>query len=900
MSPARHHRRRRLGGILAAGSALAIGIGVIIGNQVTGGGNVPPITGIPTNVGVANEWVNTTAGASPSRCSPACAYDSTHAYGSMGAANTAASAGDSVLFKTGTYGPQATLYTAQNSSSGHCQLAPGYPATSGTWPDGTSQAQDISGCVFFQPEFGATTTFQCTSSPCSPLTIETGRMYIKGFTMQSFCPSTTVSCRGPIYVNFAISRSGSATCQNALAEDVIVDGTTGATEWYNNGPTDNVAFINNTFGPGWDSTVVQGGMSSQTNNCNGPGTPVQTTRFLFAHNLMHDYVWPVGTGSQHAECIHLNGGNNFVYRGNQFLNCLGNPIAIQGDNQTAGNPSVTNGLFESNVFGDPCSNLAVVGAPAGQCLAIEGGGVTVRCNVADDTANLTFRFNTMVRPMDFSSSLPCTGNGFQIYGNIGTSPPSSPAYPSIWTAGYNLWTTWTGTLAPGDVKTSNSIDSLFTNDAAPTYDYTLSATGLGVDPLVPGTGSYLCAPTDAALAARPSTQCLAGAYQTNVNKGTGVPNPDCSPSACLVNVNATEFTVAGQLDSAGANAKVVSQKYWIVKPTNLVCTQAKPCALVVHSGCPPDTPTDTCINGASHDVSGWNAQSATEKYVLMYLPPTHNCASLCAYGIPAYQPIIPPNGGPNICGTNGTNVCDDVPYMKAALAATVCYGASPCQNIDPNAVFITGESKGAAWTFDMICDTRTSSIFRGASIVSESYPLRSPATNGSTGQTTQPNCPALGGLDNGYGGPVALNPDISLQWQYGTADATGCGSGMGLPSTCYDTGGVTQSSDSTRWSWSNPQLAGATTGLTAGQGQTSNGSLVTPGHAIGCNGTPTSTTTVSVHLIVTDYGGCTVSLRATETIKVVNGGHACPGLKNQTDTASYNCAATGWTFMKAH
>ncbi len=72
------------------------------GNSATSSGRHPHVEN-----GRANEWVNTTAGASPSRCSTPCAYNSSHAYGSFNAAAAAASANDLVLVRDGTYPAQA-------------------------------------------------------------------------------------------------------------------------------------------------------------------------------------------------------------------------------------------------------------------------------------------------------------------------------------------------------------------------------------------------------------------------------------------------------------------------------------------------------------------------------------------------------------------------------------------------------------------------------------------------------------------------------------------------------------------------------------------------------------------------------------------------------------------------
>jgi hypothetical protein len=85
-----------------------------------------PIIAVTTGGGggggnVAQIWVNTSAGASPSRCSPACAYDSTHAYGSLDAANDVCQNGDTVYVKGGTYSTLQTI-TGSNSRTSSCTI----------------------------------------------------------------------------------------------------------------------------------------------------------------------------------------------------------------------------------------------------------------------------------------------------------------------------------------------------------------------------------------------------------------------------------------------------------------------------------------------------------------------------------------------------------------------------------------------------------------------------------------------------------------------------------------------------------------------------------------------------------------------------------------------------------
>lgn len=71
---------------------------------------------------LANLWINTTVGVSPSRCSPPCSYDPTHAYGSFQAAyDASASGGDTIGIQPGNYGNGSDVNILEN---GHSQAGP--------------------------------------------------------------------------------------------------------------------------------------------------------------------------------------------------------------------------------------------------------------------------------------------------------------------------------------------------------------------------------------------------------------------------------------------------------------------------------------------------------------------------------------------------------------------------------------------------------------------------------------------------------------------------------------------------------------------------------------------------------------------------------------------------------
>lgn len=95
-------RRKTLVGT-AGGLFAAMGAGTII--LLGAGGTAPPPPPPPPGADfVANLYVNTSAGRSPSRCGTPCAYVAANAYGSLVTACSAASAGDTIGVKGGNYG----------------------------------------------------------------------------------------------------------------------------------------------------------------------------------------------------------------------------------------------------------------------------------------------------------------------------------------------------------------------------------------------------------------------------------------------------------------------------------------------------------------------------------------------------------------------------------------------------------------------------------------------------------------------------------------------------------------------------------------------------------------------------------------------------------------------------
>lgn len=513
----RHHRRRRLGAILAVGSAIGIGIGVFVHQSTQhggGGGSLPSTT-------VANEWVNTSAGSSPRRLATATSFadatgcNSTCAYASFSAAYSAAQCGDSILVKAGSYPAQLIAYTVSKTSgsAGCSAIGTGSGChLAASWPDGTTQTQDLTMCVFVQPESGASVTLtQTVGSGGTPsvrqsLDVESSYTYLKGFTLT---PYAVNGAAGGLYVAGSSVRTATS-CLDKITKETIVDGTSGSADANINGPFDNVAIINNDIGPSWDTrTGTFGSSSGFSGHCAGASTNSQSTKLLVRGNTWHDKMVPAS--GHHEECLHFYNIVGGIIDGNRFLNCDGLNLSIQTSGFASGT-YVIDGLYvQNNVFDKACSDPSF-GVGDASCGPVNSG-VTVIQDIANGINNLQFRFNSFAQstsPKWFCNN--CTGwpppnSGF--YGNVGTTPSVNT---SIAAEGYNVVTSaFTGT---GNVNFGASIDPIYTNLAARTWNYTLaSGTSSVAHAIVPGTGLYTCLPVDILGNARPSTNCTAGAYE---------------------------------------------------------------------------------------------------------------------------------------------------------------------------------------------------------------------------------------------------------------------------------------------------------------------------------------------------------------------------------------------------
>ncbi len=387
----------------------------------------------------------------------------------------------------------------------------------------------------------------------------------------------------------------------------------------------------------------------------------------------------------------------------------------------------------------------------------------------------------------------------------------------------------------------------------------------------------------------PTTTTPTTTTPTTTTPTTTTPTPagsgstaTCSPSPCTVGT-LVKHTITAP-DSDGPDAKMASYSYQVERPSGLTNSPSNLVPLIVAYAGPGV--------GAADGV--FQALAASQRFIIAYVGATHLIGTVDQYALPTVSPT-PAAQAPLTCGVSGTNTCDDIPSIAAMLRQIVCSGAAPCENVDPNKVYVEGASKGGLAAMDTICDTRTSGHLHGGWITSND-PI-SPDTSGS--QSSPQNCPAILGSaqpwSGGYwgGAPgLAPNTNISLGFEGGDADGTLCAGNAAQPRTCLNTGGVDAKG---RWWFSVWQAAGDANPVPAA---TVAGSNAMYGRRIGCSVSPLTDVTYGSGLLHKKvFVGCTNPGRATEALMVHTGGHAWDGLDG---IGGLNSPDEMWSFFTAY
>ncbi len=465
---------------------MAIGIGVIIGNQTTGGGGGGGTIG---NGGTqANLWINPgSAGASPSRCSPICNYDSTHAYGTIPAAYSAATVGDSVLMKSGTFTSAQTITVNQ----------------SGLKPNGQSChiGASLAGCIVFQPETGATVTFAVqnpgTVTPIIQLFICAKYVYLKNvtFTDTTFTETATGHV-GHVISNTSleVGKSDNSCGWTTPPHDNVFDNIKFGGSGFVVGGVYNTDIINSEFTGThsvpwqWAGKACSGTPPVCSTTANNDS--FQNNRFD-GYNFRNDY-----SATHHMECLHSNnnGPNSSIFRNNLVLECPVEGWFVESDTD-----GFHDNLIEGNVF---VATIAGANLP----LIIRGHAST---GVIQNNVVRFNTFNTSAAWTDNQAAATMSGN--VAYGNLNGLCPASDTGFAVSDSVFSG-----SSCAQDDGSSTFNVTPAWTSSGSPNYDYSLSNCNPGTAANLITIGSVTGYPaTDLLGQTRPKTTLLdAGALET--------------------------------------------------------------------------------------------------------------------------------------------------------------------------------------------------------------------------------------------------------------------------------------------------------------------------------------------------------------------------------------------------
>jgi chitodextrinase len=355
--------------------------------------------------GTANLWIDTTGGTCTRQAMPG-AYNDAQACGGLQAAANAASSGDLILIKDGTY--------------------PGEQLTG-------SKTLTFQGAGPGRPSFGQILT------SASNITVRHLLVQNRSYPTQTVCS----------YWDYTLYVCGA----NETFDDVIVDGMDkgkaqgdssrlGAIQI--DSSATNFVFKNGEIKAIRDNKGIQGGADGM----------------LIENNLIHDVgLTQAGQNAGvHLECAAVTDGANQVWRRNTFYDCSVINWVAQN---FVGGPAFGPVTLENNVFAHPMlddvNGSWQNGAP---CLTIVGGN-----NGTNAVNNWVVRFNTFECGISVGTPSSADDNhSAKWYGNLGTDPGCGAPE---WTMSYNVGAVCSS--SPGSVVVANGVNSSGSPNQAPFY-----------------------------------------------------------------------------------------------------------------------------------------------------------------------------------------------------------------------------------------------------------------------------------------------------------------------------------------------------------------------------------------------------------------------------------------------
>jgi poly(3-hydroxybutyrate) depolymerase len=313
-------------------------------------------------------------------------------------------------------------------------------------------------------------------------------------------------------------------------------------------------------------------------------------------------------------------------------------------------------------------------------------------------------------------------------------------------------------------------------------------------------------------------------------RGTGGSRAKCSPAPCSAGTMPSSWSSVTVNDGSGTKTK--QMRYKVYRPANLTNSSGNRAPAVIW--------LDEQLSPAA--ITSWEQLAVANRFVLVvYQPGTYHFQQGSGTGY--FEPVtIPwqPSPVPG-CGSSGTGRCDDKPGLVSLLRSVVA-----SQHIDRKRIFVTGASKGGAFTIELMCSASTNKLFRGFGVVSASLWSTGPAERASTNTCR------------------SLNRDSSVMFFAGTAD------------DYIPYGGATMGN---RYAWSQPH------------------GVSYLAHRYRCASRPRTTLFGSGKGLARQlYSRCAMPHRAVALISVPHGGHAY-GLDG---VQGLDSEAELWRFWAAH
>jgi hypothetical protein len=479
----------------------------------------------------ANLWVDTNGGTCTRQATPG-AYVDAQACSSLPAAYTAATAGDIVLVKCGSYGDQNFT---------------------------TNKAAGAS--IVFRPETDFCATFDNSGSPA---TIQLGAGGSSYLTIEYF----NINGGGyPSIQKTNVTDSTSATNVSFLHNHVNVDKSVHDAMMNVGGDAVGWTFQYNTFGPACCGDQSGTGIEVRFTGIAG-GNEVKN--LTFSNNLIQSVsrfcnTWPstyvtvesptaqpAGScpdangdcAACHMDAIHIYGLQNATIAGNRIYNVACQGIFVEDTGSAVNGPmTIVNNAITTN--SDNC-NSGITVEPRAGTHSIKGAWT-----IAFNTANTPIHINIGAGGTASQTSFNLVGNLAPIWpdgSNTGCTSWDSGTATATWS--YNAVETYGGsqnsTCGTGDVY---PVSPTFANS---TFDLHLAGAMTAADNLVPSNICTAIATFDFDGDARPfGTACEAGADERG---GSPPPPPPGSTLGYTTVGGSTDFAPTGYLDVNGGFA----------------------------------------------------------------------------------------------------------------------------------------------------------------------------------------------------------------------------------------------------------------------------------------------------------------------------------------------------------